>query len=174
MLKSIYGSLKRNWMCVWSWSGGGALVAKSCPTLETPWTVAHKASLPMGFSRQEYWTGLPSPSPRDLPNSGTEPWVSCTAGRFFTHWATRSRNALLQIPINDKGKNSNFMAERPCWYYLNQVDHLQYYQHTIPADIMHWEGTPPLCFTSPNCITSNLIKNIRQTQIQGYSLQLAD
>ena len=51
------------------------------------------------------------------------------------------------------------------WITCNKI----YYQHTISADIMHWEGTPPLCFTSPKCITSNLIKNIRQTQIQGYS-----
>ena len=34
----------------------------------TPWTVAHQASLSMGFSRQEYWSGLPFPSPRHLPN----------------------------------------------------------------------------------------------------------
>ena len=39
----------------------------------TPWTVAHQAPPPMGFSRQEYWSGLPFPSPGDLPNPGTEP-----------------------------------------------------------------------------------------------------
>ena len=36
-------------------------------TLVTPWTVAHQAPLSMGFSRQEYWSGLPFPSPGDLP-----------------------------------------------------------------------------------------------------------
>ena len=36
--------------------------------LATPWTVAHQAPLSMGFSRQEYWSGLPSPSPGDLPH----------------------------------------------------------------------------------------------------------
>ena len=40
----------------------------------TPWTVAHQASLSMEFSRQEYWSGLPFPSPEELPNPGTEPW----------------------------------------------------------------------------------------------------
>ena len=45
---------------------GGCLVAKSCPTLETPWTVAHQTPLSMGFSRQDYWSGLPFPSPGDL------------------------------------------------------------------------------------------------------------
>ena len=43
--------------------GGGGLVAKSWPTLVTPWTVAHQAPLSMGFPRQEYWSGLPFPSP---------------------------------------------------------------------------------------------------------------
>ena len=39
----------------------------------TPWTVAHQAPPSMGFSRQEYWSGLPFPSPRDLLNPGIEP-----------------------------------------------------------------------------------------------------
>ena len=38
----------------------------------TPWTVAHQASPSMGFSRQEYWSGVPFPSPGDFPNSGIE------------------------------------------------------------------------------------------------------
>ena len=40
---------------------GGGLVTMSCPTLATPWTVACQALLSMGFSRQEYWSGFPSP-----------------------------------------------------------------------------------------------------------------
>ena len=40
---------------------------------ETLWTVDHQAPLSMGFSRQEYWRGLPFPSPGDLPNPGIEP-----------------------------------------------------------------------------------------------------
>ena len=39
----------------------------------TPWTVAHQAPPSMGFSRREYWSGLPFPSPEDLPNPGIEP-----------------------------------------------------------------------------------------------------
>ena len=53
----------------------------------TPWTVAHQAPLSLGFSRQEYWSGLPFPSPGDLPNRDWT-WVSCIVGRFFTIWAT--------------------------------------------------------------------------------------
>ena len=39
----------------------------------TPWPVAYQASRSMGFSRQEYWSGLPFPSPGDLPDPGIEP-----------------------------------------------------------------------------------------------------
>ena len=49
------------------------LVAQSCPTIGNPWPVAHQAPLAMGFSRQEYWSGSPFPSPEDLPNPGDEP-----------------------------------------------------------------------------------------------------
>ena len=53
--------------------GGDGVVAKSCLTLAIPWTVTCQAPLSMGFSRQEYWSGLPFPSPRDLPDPGIEP-----------------------------------------------------------------------------------------------------
>ena len=52
---------------------GGGLVAESSPTLAIPWTIACQAPLSMGFSRQEYWSGLIFPSPGDLPNLGIEP-----------------------------------------------------------------------------------------------------
>ena len=59
----------------------------------TPWTVAHQAPLSMGFSRQEYWSGLPFTSPGDLPDPGIEPrdWtqVSRIPGRHSNLWATR-------------------------------------------------------------------------------------
>ena len=50
----------------------------------TPWTVACQAPLSMGFLRQAYWSGLPFPSPRDLPNQGIEPRSPALAGAFFT------------------------------------------------------------------------------------------
>ena len=42
-------------------------------TFVTPWTIAHQAPLSMEFSRPEYWSGLPFPSPRDLPDPGIKP-----------------------------------------------------------------------------------------------------
>ena len=48
------------------------LVTQSRPTFCDPRTVAHQAALSMGFSRQEYWSGWPFPSPGDLPDPGIE------------------------------------------------------------------------------------------------------
>ena len=57
----------------------------------TPWTVAHQAPLSMKFSRQEYWNGLPFPSPGDLLDPGIKPVSLASpalAGGFFTTAAT--------------------------------------------------------------------------------------
>ena len=64
------------------------LLAQSCATL---WTVARQAPLSMGFSRQEYWTGLQFPPPGDLPDPRIEPTSLASpalAGGFFTTSAT--------------------------------------------------------------------------------------
>ena len=60
------------YIILWTIGGDGGIVAKSCPTLATPWTVALQAPLSMGFSRQEYWSGLLFPSPENLPDPGIE------------------------------------------------------------------------------------------------------
>ena len=57
----------------------------------TSWTKAHQAPLSMGFSKQEYWNGLPFPSPKDLHDPGTDPASlrsPALAGGFFTTSAT--------------------------------------------------------------------------------------
>ena len=51
---------------------GSVLVTQSCPAPCDPWTIAHQLPLFMEFSRQEYWSGLPFPSPGDLPDPGIE------------------------------------------------------------------------------------------------------
>ena len=64
----------------------------------TPWTVARQAPLSMGFSRQEYWSGLPCPPPGDLPDPGIEPASPVSpalAGGFFT----TSAEALIDVYI---------------------------------------------------------------------------
>ena len=50
----------------------------------TPQTAAHQAPPSLGFSRQEYWSGLPFPSPRDLPDPGIKSTSPALTGRFFT------------------------------------------------------------------------------------------
>ena len=52
--------------------------------LVTPWTATYQAPLSTGFSRQEYWSGLPLPSPGDLPDPKIEPASPALTGEFFT------------------------------------------------------------------------------------------
>ena len=70
----------------------------------TLWTVGAQAPLPMGFSRQEYWSGLPYPTPEYLPNPGLKPMSRMSpalAGRFFTTSTTwevlREKNSFLFV-----------------------------------------------------------------------------
>ena len=82
--------------------GGGGVVTKSCPTLVTPWTVACQAPLSMGFSRQEYRSGLPFPSPGDLPHPGIEP-VSLMPPEFSGEYFTTSTTWEALIGSCNKG-----------------------------------------------------------------------
>ena len=64
----------------------------------TPWTIACRALLPVGFSRQEYWRGLPFPPPGDLPDPGIEPESlksPALAGWFLTTSATSEAHVCL-------------------------------------------------------------------------------
>ena len=68
----------------WGVYARSSSVAKVCPALVTPRTVARQAPLSLAFSREEYWSGLPLPSPGDLPDPGVEPTPPLLAGEFFT------------------------------------------------------------------------------------------
>ena len=64
------------------------------------WTVARQVPLSMGFSRQEYWSGLPFPPSEDLPDPGTEPVspvAPALAGGFFTTRATGEADTGVQL-----------------------------------------------------------------------------
>ena len=64
-------------------------VAQSYPTLSDPWTAAYQASLSMGFSRQEYWSGLPLPSPNRIiciDNYFKCKWIKCTNQKHRLAW----------------------------------------------------------------------------------------
>ena len=66
-------------------------------TLHDPMDCAFQAPLSMGFPRQEYWIGLPFPSPRNLPDPGIEPMSPALVGRFFT--AKSTRDPLILEPV---------------------------------------------------------------------------
>ena len=75
----------------------------------TPWTVAHQAPLCMGFSRQDYWSGLPFPTPGNHPNPGIKPMSLVSyalADGFFT-------NALPGKPIPLNSTNSSTPGVAP-------------------------------------------------------------
>ena len=76
-----------------------AIESVSCSVVsDSFWAhVAHQAPLSMEFSRQDYWSGWPFPSPGDLPNPGVETWVSCIAGVFFASWATSEEKGRLFV-----------------------------------------------------------------------------
>ena len=65
----------------------------------TPWTVAHQAPLSMEFSRQEYWRGLPFPSPGDLPDPGIEP--GCPTLQADALPSEPSGNPMTYTPSNE-------------------------------------------------------------------------
>ena len=81
-------SLKFPSSCSWldGLGSGTVRATQSCLTLMTPWTIAPQDPLSMGFSRQEYWRGQPSPSP--LPDPGIEPGSPALVGRFFFFFTT--------------------------------------------------------------------------------------
>ena len=84
----------------------------SCVRLfATPWTVAYRALPSMEFSRQEYWSGLPFPSPGDLPDSGIEPGSPA----FQADALTSEPPEINYTPVKKKKKFST------CWYLLEQV-----------------------------------------------------
>ena len=101
------------------------LVAQSCPTLCDPVDCrGPQAPLSMGFSRQEYWSGLPGPPPGDLPDPGIEPGSPALAGRFFTiratkkgensrrkHVFTQSQSISLRSTYPDNRRKSSFIVE---------------------------------------------------------------
>ena len=81
-----------------------------CQLFAILWTVAHQAPLSMGFSRQEYWSGLPCPPPGDLPNPGIEPaslMYPALAGGFFTTIATWVALLIGYTPIQNKKSFKN-------------------------------------------------------------------
>ena len=112
----------------------------SCVQLfATPWTAAYQAPLSMGFSRQEYWSVLPFPSPEDLPHPGLKPtslvssaqWCLQGLKIFVRHWAFRNghRCHLVGIPHRDNlGRRNKADAQKRelnvegCWVSSEELE----------------------------------------------------
>ena len=75
---------------------GGGLVAKSCPTLATPWTIARQAPLSTGFSRQEHWSGLPFQ--HNIAKAAPPPPFSKVFNQNIVKWRDLSLTARVKIP----------------------------------------------------------------------------
>jgi len=89
----------------------------------TPWTVAHQVPLSMGFSRQEYWSGLPFPSPGDLPNPGIEPrspalQADPLTSEPFTQPIWESY-LLMEVEINTSFLGNNFAILKALKWFRN-------------------------------------------------------
>ena len=113
----------------------GGLVVKSCLTLATPWTVAHQAPLSMGFSRQEYWSGFPFPSPGDRPNTGLEPGsLTLQADSLPTKLGGKHKNLLVLINSVKLQDTKYVYNNLLCFYtltmkYLKRKSRKQFHVH---------------------------------------------
>ena len=103
----------------------------SCPTLGDPWTVARQAPLSMGFSRQEYWSGLPCHPPGDLLDPGIAPrsLISPTlSGRFFTSRWTWDLETLSFSPSTSHTHICDYVL---CWFSI-YTSHSKQSHKTFP------------------------------------------
>ena len=82
--------------------------------------VAHKALLLIGFPSQEYWSGLPFPTPGDIPDPGIEPMSPVSpslAGRFFNHWTTWEAPSDSHLPAYFQHLKEQF----PSYYFVENT-----------------------------------------------------
>ena len=100
-------------------------------------TVAHQAPLSMGFSRQEYWSGLPCPPPGDLRNSGIKLTSPALAGGFFptsTTWDTLKEILLLLLLLSHFSRVQLFVT---LWNIAHQAPLSMGFSRQ-----QHWSGLP--------------------------------
>ena len=91
----------------------------------TPWTVARQAPLSLGFSKQEYWSGLPCPPPGDLPDPGIQPMshISCIGKWVLYLCATREAlTVILKHPQETKPSDLLLLHYVDCALYLYHYD----------------------------------------------------
>ena len=103
-----------------------AKLHQACLTLCTLWTVVHQAPLSMGFSRQEYWNGLPFPPPEIFPIQGSNLSLLC-----LLHWQAGS------LPLAPPGKPTVKWRLLSCaWFFATPMDYTV--QGILQARILEW------------------------------------
>ena len=119
----------------------------------TLWAGAHQAPLSMGFSRQEHWSGLPSPPPGDLPYSGTKPASLTSPAGFFTisaTWETQRCTIadfkLTRVLILHPSSSPPFCGNSVFSHPQASSSSLELQRKSgspEPSHLLHSEGTPP-------------------------------
>ena len=95
----------------------------------TPKTVACQAPLSMGFPREEYWSGLPLPSPRDLLDPGIEPTSPASAGGFFTTEPLEKLQEMIEL---------FFKKEREYQCFAEESDSMRYTENLTLTSCILW------------------------------------
>ena len=119
--------------------------------LATPWIVAHQAPLSKGFPRQEYWSGLPFPSPGELLNPGVKPAPPAVGGRSFT--------------TEPPGKPTEESGRQVCGVPKESDTTKQQQQHclgykTSPQALSYFFLKAYICSTAVQCKISAMISEI--------------
>ena len=106
------------------------LGAQLCPTLHNPkGCVAHQAPLPMEFSRQEYWSGLPFPTLENLSHPGVKPGSPTWQAASFTIWAAREAPDALLVEVK--------MLRSLVYIWMHFDKYMQSQNHHFSQDLEH-------------------------------------
>ena len=127
----------------------------------TPWAIGRQVPQFMGFSRKEYWSGLPFSSPGDLPDPGTEPvsCVSCLADRFFT-----------TAPSGEPSSTHEELSLHSCCVHVNKT--VAYWNLVCYRNFLHGAKSFQLCLFSNLCTVAHQaplsMGSFRQDTVVGH------
>ena len=162
------------WLKFWTVSFGGDLGAKSCPILVTPWSVARYTSLPLGLSRQGYWSGLPFPSPGDLPDPRIKPGSpALQADSLPTElWAKPSVSFSMSfLMISSSERDSSVKISEHYLLFLFAIISKNFFKKTILKTIFAYFHHQPWILPFPQGVLVPFIgKCYLETKIQVVGL----
>ena len=116
----------------------------------------------MGFSRKEYWTGLPFPSPGDLPDPGIKPMSPTLAGRLY-HWATRKAYTVYSVQLSSVQSLSHVWLFATPWTAARQaslsITNSRVHPNPCPSSLMMSSNHLSLC--RPLLLLPSVFRSIR-------------